>query len=257
MDSLINASIISAGIAISSAILVARSHKKKANNTLTDEQELDSNNGKPIPHPSFFKKKSRKRTCKIKRKRGYLQRTKVLIPDTLDNLVLTLNECSKKPYNRPSSISSDNKYILSYYPKDFEGEKLHKAYQCAANSIHLSIDLIPLFPTLFPSYYVDSDCESGATDCWEIWGNITKNPNLKLEWVLKYPKKPWCWGTLSCKFLTFDNAEKWLRELPNAPWRWDLVSRNKMTDKDKLIKLIKKYPNKPWDWKYISKHNLI
>ena len=52
-----------------------------------------------------------------------------------------------------------------------------------------------------------------------VW--ISRNPNITMEIIEKYPDKPWNWSAISCN--------------PNI-----------------TIEIIEKYPNKPWDWYWIS-----
>jgi hypothetical protein len=62
-----------------------------------------------------------------------------------------------------------------------------------------------------------------------IWYLISKNPNLTMEIIEKYPDKPWEWNLISCNLnLTMDMIEKY----PDKHWNSQFICYNKFT-KDK------------------------
>ena len=56
------------------------------------------------------------------------------------------------------------------------------------------------------------------------WGRVSSNPNITMEFIEKYPEKP---------------------------WDWDFISRNP----NLTMAMIAKYPYKPWNWNHISLNN--
>lgn len=81
------------------------------------------------------------------------------------------------------------------------------------------------------------------------WYNVSKNPNLTIEWIKKYKHADWNWEVISShKNLDMD----WLLEFPNKPWNLYLLSNNKNFDIEWISKL--NYPVEKWSWYSISKN---
>ena len=68
--------------------------------------------------------------------------------------------------------------------------------------------------------------------------NLSRNPNITEEYILKYPNENW-----NIKYL-IDN---------NKITDFNTLSKFKYIDKD----IIKKYPNKPWDWEWLIENTNI
>ena len=77
-------------------------------------------------------------------------------------------------------------------------------------------------------------------------GIISDNPNITMEFIEKYPNKPWSWLQYLNSNITMEIIEKY----PNKPWSWNDISENPNI----TMEFIEKYPNKPWDWAYISEN---
>jgi len=55
------------------------------------------------------------------------------------------------------------------------------------------------------------------------WEYISKNPNITMDIIEKYPEKPWIWYYISDKpNITMEIIEKH----PNKPWNWESISNN-------------------------------
>ena len=55
------------------------------------------------------------------------------------------------------------------------------------------------------------------------WHGISRNPNIRIETILKYPDKPWNWYGISCNpNITMEFIEKY----PEKLWNWGGISRN-------------------------------
>ena len=61
------------------------------------------------------------------------------------------------------------------------------------------------------------------------WNYISRNPNLTLEFIEKYPNKPWNWGRFgisSNRNLTLE----WIEKYPNKHWEWkDIYNNSKLS----------------------------
>ena len=103
------------------------------------------------------------------------------------------------------------------------------------------------------------------------WMSISSNPNITMEFIEKYPDKPWDWYVISHNpNITIEFIEKY----PAKPWDWSSISRNpnitinfleKNFDKpwdwssissnpNITMEFIEKYPDKPWSWYWISRN---
>ena len=53
------------------------------------------------------------------------------------------------------------------------------------------------------------------------WYGISRNPNITMRIIEKYPNKPWKWYDISCNpNITMDIIEKY----PDKPWNWMWIS---------------------------------
>ena len=87
--------------------------------------------------------------------------------------------------------------------------------------------------------------EKNTTKNWSLdWDWIIENPNITIEFIEKYPDKPWDWKYISCiDNLTMEIIDKY----PDKPWDWDEISGHQ----NLTMKIIEKYPDKPWNWQKI------
>ena len=107
------------------------------------------------------------------------------------------------------------------------------------------------------------------------WGRVSSNPNITMEFIEKYPEKPWDWDFISRNpNLTMAMIAKY----PYKPWNWNHISLNKNitmeiieNNPDKswnwnygisynpnlTMEIIDKYSDKPWDWNQISSSEFI
>ena len=72
------------------------------------------------------------------------------------------------------------------------------------------------------------------------WDCISRNPNISMDMLEKYPDKPWNWNTISCNpNITMDIIEKY----PDNPWDWYRISCNPFNYEKELFieKRIKEY----------------
>ncbi len=80
---------------------------------------------------------------------------------------------------------------------------------------------------------------------WD-WRNMSSNPNLNFDMVLKFIRN-WDWKELSVhKSITISDVEK----CPGAPWVWEKLSANPSL----TALFIASHLDKDWDWCEISKH---
>jgi hypothetical protein len=105
----------------------------------------------------------------------------------------------------------------------------------------------------------------------EFWSNLSANPNVTLDMIIKNINKPWNYRMLSknpninWEFISNNLDKKWNWELisdnPNItwndivnnldkPWDWKYISKNPNITWEIIINNSKM----PWDWKYISKN---
>ena len=70
------------------------------------------------------------------------------------------------------------------------------------------------------------------------WGCISRNPNLTMEIIEKYPDKPWNWTCISRHpNITMEMIEKY----PNKPWKWFYISSKTFKkDYEKELQILKK-----------------
>ena len=70
---------------------------------------------------------------------------------------------------------------------------------------------------------------------------------MPLEWIDKYPNKPWEWGWIS---KNIHLTQEWINKYPDKPWDWGIwgISDNKNI----TLELIEKYIDKPWDFNIIK-----
>jgi hypothetical protein len=60
------------------------------------------------------------------------------------------------------------------------------------------------------------------TKPWD-WHSISRNPNITMKIIEKYPTKPWNWTVISYKHnLTINFIENHLEK----PWSWSTISSN-------------------------------
>ena len=125
---------------------------------------------------------------------------------------------------------------------------------------------------------------------WDF-GNISKNPYFRIEWVDLHPEYMWNFQEISkSKYLCREWLEKypeknwnidiisrhenfemeWIEEFPHLNWRWDLISQSKKLTEEWFKKYknlinslyvcacpnfklewIDKYPDFPWNWNFI------
>ena len=72
----------------------------------------------------------------------------------------------------------------------------------------------------------------------------SKNTNITLEFIEKYPHKPWDWYYISYNpSITLEFIEKY----PEKPWDWHSLSYNPSI----TIEIIEKYLDKSWKWSVI------
>ena len=77
------------------------------------------------------------------------------------------------------------------------------------------------------------------------WEQISRNPNISIAIIDKYPDKPWDWDSISCNpNITMEFVEKY----SDKPWNWGCIAYNPNITMD----IVEKYPDKPWDWFWIS-----
>ena len=83
------------------------------------------------------------------------------------------------------------------------------------------------------------------------WYDITDNPNLTLDFVIKYIDKPWNWDKkgLSCKRIINND---FLINYSNKCWNWYTLSENSAIHINE--ELLEKFIDKPWDWHILSNH---
>lgn len=73
---------------------------------------------------------------------------------------------------------------------------------------------------------------------------ISFNPNITLDFVLKYPNLKWDWRGLSKNIPIWD-----ILSHPELPWDWiELISEEKIQDLDFILKL----PKNKWNWDLLS-----
>ena len=83
-----------------------------------------------------------------------------------------------------------------------------------------------------------------------IWTELSRNPNITIEFIKSNPDKPWDWESISCnKNITWEFIEAY----PDKPWDWDYLSKNINITWD----IVSSNPNKPWKWEYLSKNKNI
>lgn len=75
------------------------------------------------------------------------------------------------------------------------------------------------------------------------WSELSKNPNITIDFVLAYLNKPWDWFELS-KNIRIDVVAK----NPNLPWSWIGLSCNSTI----TIQFLIAHMNKPWNWCKVS-----
>ena len=68
-----------------------------------------------------------------------------------------------------------------------------------------------------------------------------------MEWIEKYPNKPWDWGQLGLSRNPSINLE-WIEKYPDKDWNWDGLSRNPSI----TLEWIEKYPDVPWNWRFFK-----
>ena len=84
---------------------------------------------------------------------------------------------------------------------------------------------------------------------WD-WFEISRNPNITLDFIEANPDKPWDWSGISLNpNITFDFIEA----NPDKPWDWFEISYNPNITLD----FIEANPDKPWDWYWISSNKFI
>ena len=83
---------------------------------------------------------------------------------------------------------------------------------------------------------------------WDWEYGISNNPNVTMEIIEKYPEKPWDWeyGISNNPNITIEIIEKY----PDKPWSWGYISQNPNI----TMEIIENSPDKPWDWVCISKN---
>lgn len=100
---------------------------------------------------------------------------------------------------------------------------------------------------------------------------LSRNPNITLEFVLKYPDLDWDWQELSKNIPISDILSK-----TELPWSWnDLIVDRKVTDLEFILKLPKSQwnwyilslylpasiifanPEYPWDYVFLSENNTV
>jgi hypothetical protein len=88
---------------------------------------------------------------------------------------------------------------------------------------------------------------------WD-WRVLSRNHNLTLEWIEKYPDKPWDWNCFGLS----DNPSitlEWLEKYPDKPWYWGRYGLSK--NPNLTVEWFEKYPDKHWSWDCLSENPSI
>ncbi len=85
-----------------------------------------------------------------------------------------------------------------------------------------------------------------------IMTNVSYNPNINLEFVLKYPQLEWEWANITN--ISLENILKNLKTFEKVNRKfWTNLSGHR----DLTLEIIEKYSNKPWDWYAVSENTNI
>ena len=72
------------------------------------------------------------------------------------------------------------------------------------------------------------------------WCEISRSPNITMDFIEKYPDKPWNW---SCISRNPNVTMEFIEKHPDKPWDWRLISKNKFLKEKNLFteKQMRKY----------------
>jgi hypothetical protein len=77
------------------------------------------------------------------------------------------------------------------------------------------------------------------------WYEISRNPNITMEYIMQHPEHPWNWYGISRNpNLTME----YIMQHPEHPWNWNGISYNP----NLTMEYIAQHPEHPWDWNEIS-----
>ena len=71
-----------------------------------------------------------------------------------------------------------------------------------------------------------------------------------MEYVMKFPDKPWSWEGLSCNLNT---TMEFVMMFPDKPWDWFELSRNSNITMEHVLS----YPDLPWDYYSLSSNEIL
>ena len=93
-------------------------------------------------------------------------------------------------------------------------------------------DIINVYFDITYIEYIDKNINNPNID----WYYISLNPNITMEFIEKYPDKPWDWGYISQNpNITIEFIEKY----HDKPWNWKALSGNKFQKDYNLMKKMK------------------
>jgi len=158
--------------------------------------------------------------------------SKISIEDIINNKKLFWNSWVFNNPNFKLNYLSWNSYILDNFNVKIIDYKDLVGY-VDEFTIHNICSLLTL-----------EEIEKNKNNFFDIAG-ISKNKNLTVEFILKYPE--WDWKYEFICLLPFI-TEEIIESNPQIPWNWSLLS----THQNISIKFIESNMDKPWSWSYLS-----